>query len=61
MFHNLDFPSSTEQKQAVAAVECTEVRFATFLSGGFATMALINPPESKLAKRTSVEWCKAQG
>ena len=33
---------------------CTEVRFAIFLSGGFTTMAVINPPERKLAKRTSV-------
>ena len=30
------------------------MRFASFLSGGFTTMAVINPPESKLAKRTSV-------
>ena len=35
-------------------VHCTEVCFASFLSGGFTTMAVINPPESKLAKRTSV-------
>ena len=33
---------------------CTEVRFASFLSSGFTTMAVINPPEKKLAKRTSV-------
>ena len=33
----------------------TEVRFASFLSGGFTTMAVINPPENKLAKRTSVQ------
>ena len=32
----------------------TEVRLARFLSGGFTTMAVINPPESKVAKRTSV-------
>ena len=29
---------------------CTEVRFASFLSGGFTTMVVINPPEKKLAK-----------
>ena len=29
---------------------CTEVRFASFLSGGFTTMAVKNPPERKLAK-----------
>ena len=34
---------------------CTEVCFASFLSGGFTTMAVINPPERKLAKRTSVQ------
>ena len=33
---------------------CTEVRFSCFLSGGFANMAVINPPESKLTKCTSV-------
>ena len=32
----------------------TEVCFASFLSGGFTTVAVINPPERKLAKRTSV-------
>ena len=36
--------------------ECTEVRFASFLSCGFTTVAVINPPEKKLAKRTSMEW-----
>ena len=35
--------------------QCTEVRFASFLSGGFTTMAVINPLERKLAKRTSVQ------
>ena len=35
---------------------CTEVRFASFLSGGFTTIAVINPPERKLSKRTSVHW-----
>ena len=37
---------------------CTEVRFASFLSCGFTTMAVINPSEKKVAKRTSVEWHK---
>jgi hypothetical protein len=33
------------------------VRFASFLSGGFTTMALINPPEKKIGqKRTSLQW-----
>ena len=37
------------------AIQCTEVRFDNFLSSGFTTMAVINPPEKKLAKRTSVQ------
>ena len=41
-----------------ATVHCTEVRFVSFLFGGFTTMAVINPPENKLAKRTSVRWVK---
>ena len=40
------------------ANQCTEVRFACFLSGGFTNMAVINPPERKLAKRTSVQCAK---
>ena len=31
------------------------MRFASFLSGGFTTMAVINTPERKLAKRISVQ------
>ena len=30
----------------------------SFLSGGFTTMAVINPPERKLAKRISVDCTK---
>jgi hypothetical protein len=30
------------------------VRFASFLSSGFITPIVVNPPERKLAKRTSV-------
>ena len=37
---------------------CTEVRFASFLSGRFITAIVVNPPERKLAKRTSVQWPK---
>ena len=33
----------------------TQVRFASFLSDGFTIMAVMNPPERKLAKRTSVQ------
>ena len=37
---------------------CTEMRFASFLSGGFITAITVNPPERKLAKRTSVDWSR---
>ena len=33
---------------------CTEVRFASFLSGGFATIAVMNPQEKRWEKRTFV-------
>ena len=33
---------------------CTEVQFAIFQSSGFITVIVVNPPESKLAKCTSV-------
>ena len=35
---------------------CTEMHFASFLFGGFITAIVVNPPENKLAKRTSVHW-----
>ena len=38
----------------MSSPHCTEVRFASLLSDGFTTMAVINPPEEKLANRTSV-------
>jgi hypothetical protein len=31
------------------------VRFSSFLSGGFITAIVVNPPERKLAKHTSVQ------
>ena len=37
-----------------ALLNCTEVRFVSFLSGGFITAIVVNPPERNLAKRTSV-------
>ena len=39
--------------------DITEVHFACFLSGGLTTMAVINPPERKLAKYTFVQ-CSGQ-
>ena len=38
-----------------SCAQCTEVRFASFLSGGFITAIEVNPLERKLAKRTSVQ------
>ena len=35
---------------------CTEVRFASLLSGGFITAIAVNPPEKKLANQTSVRF-----
>ena len=32
------------------------MNFTSFLSGGFTTMAVMNPPEKKLEKRTSVQY-----
>ena len=41
---------------------CTKVHFASLLSGGFITATVVNPPERKLAKRTSVHCVeKARG
>ena len=34
----------------------TEVRFVSFLSGGFIPAIVVNPLESKLAKYTFVQW-----
>ena len=33
--------------------------FASLLSSGFTTMAVINPPEKELADRTSVRWLRS--
>ena len=37
--------------------QCTDVRLVSFLSGEFITVIVVNAPERKLAKRTSVQWC----
>ena len=39
-----------------STMQFTEVRFASFLSGGFIPAIVVNPPERKLAKRTSVHF-----
>ena len=43
--------------QKMILKHCTEVRFARLHACGFTTMAVINPQEKKLAKRTSVLCC----
>jgi hypothetical protein len=40
--------------------QCTEVRFACFLSSGFITATVVNPPERKLAKRTYVAMARQE-
>ena len=52
------FPNLIDFKKKIFLDQWTEVRFASFLSGRFTTMAVINPPESELAKHTSVQWHK---
>ena len=37
------------------------MRFSSFFSGGFITAIVVNPPERRLAKRTSVQWCTVEG
>ena len=44
----------------ISALQCTEVGFARFLSGGFITAIVVNQPERKLAKRKTVQWCTGQ-
>ena len=48
----------SSQRLLSALLHCTEVRLDSLHSGGFTTMVVINPPERKLAKRTSVHWFK---
>ena len=56
-FDRLDRQGSTQYilKCSEVLLECTEVRFVTFLSGGFITAIVVNPPERNLEKRTSVQ------
>ena len=39
----------------LSATQYTEVRFPSLLSDGFITAIVVNPPERKLAKHTSVQ------
>ena len=40
---------------------CKEVSFASFFASGFTTMAVMNPPEKKLEKCTSVQLAATVG
>ena len=40
--------------------QCTEVGFASFLSGGFTTMTVMNPPEKNLEKCILVQCIVVQ-
>ena len=44
-----------EQPMGDLLTQCTEVCFASFFFGGFITVIVVNPPERKLAKCTSVQ------
>ena len=50
----LFLPKYEQQIARISALYCTEVHFASFLSRQFITAIVVNPPERKLAKRTSV-------
>ena len=51
---NTKLPDEPGKSTTLLPSRCTEVHFASLLSGGFPTIALINPPEKKMAKPTSV-------
>ena len=47
MYISVDSKSTANQR--------AEVFFSSFFAGGFITAIVVNPPERKLAKRTSVQ------
>ena len=53
--------TGSQQFLADLFTHSTEVRFASFLSGGFITDIVVNPTERKLTKRTSVHSGSNQG
>ena len=48
------------KSQHIVALARTEVRFASFFSGGFITAIVVNPLERKLKKCTSVHCAKVK-
>ena len=57
IFVTIFFFLGSEKESSVSNAHCTEVRLASFLYSGFNTMAMavINPPEMKLALRISLQ------
>ena len=53
---NLPLTDTAQMYLQLPLHQCTEMHFASLLSGGFTTMVVINPPEKKLANHTSVQW-----
>ena len=56
IFNEIDSLSffQSDGQIVLSFTHCTEVRFASFRSCGFTNLAVLNPPEKKLEKRTSV-------
>ena len=50
--------SSERSKTSVSSLNCTDVRFTSFLSSKFITAIVVNSLERKLAKQTSVNCWK---
>ena len=45
-----------DEGEGVDSIHCNMVRFAIFLSSGIITAMVVNLPERKLTKGTSVHW-----
>ena len=50
----LEGPGGSSNQGEAYSAHSTEVRFTSFLFGGFTTVALMNPPDKTLEKRISV-------
>ena len=57
-FHNTS-KKGFQPKNFLNSMHSTEVRYASFFSGGFITVIVVNPPERKPAKRTYVHRFKS--
>ena len=54
------FKSSGDYFVGIIYPHCTEVRFASFLTAEFITAMVVDQPERKLSKCTSVQWMNSQ-